>query len=120
MKLRILAFPVAVLLAIALGASSATAAPTVTGEFKVSSLNTNNKLTVGPDNNIWLTLEGANDVARITPTGKVDEFDLGATEPSGIATAEGKLWITRNGGVTSFLPGNPVGSKAETGIAQIT
>ncbi len=98
------------------------AAPTVSGEFEVSGLDSNNKLTQGPDGNIWVTLSSATaDVARITPAGEVTEFDLGAEGPSGIATgSDGNLWITRSGGVTKFAPADPEGTKAITTIIEIT
>src|SRR5262249_43173736 len=56
----------------------------------------------------------ANDVARINPkTGEVMEFDLGVNGPQGIAVAknvstdEAELWVTSEGAVTHFAPGNP-------------
>jgi streptogramin lyase len=115
----------ALLLALAAAAVMATpawAVPAVSGEFPVSSVDSNNKLTQGPDGNMWVTLnEAGKDVARMTPAGEVTEYDLEAITASGIATdAEGNLWITRNGGVTKFSPANPEGTKAATAIAAIT
>lgn len=104
----------------ALLAVPALAAPAVSGEFEVSGLDSNNKLVEGPDGNEWLTLSSATaDVASITPAGKVTEYDLGAETPSGIAVAAGKLWITRNGGVTSFEAKDPVLTKDPVAIPAI-
>jgi streptogramin lyase len=110
-----------VTLASLLLAAPAVAAPAVSGEFDVPGLGSNNKLVQGPDGNIWMTLDGNNrDVARITPAGAVSEFDLEAVTPKGIAVGpEGLIWIARNGGVVSFDPANPVGTKKITGIAPI-
>lgn len=90
--------------------SSAAAAPKIDGVFPVPGFGTNNKLVAGPDGNMWVTLSGVgNDVARITPSGEVKEFDLENVEtPSGIAVDNtGNLWITQNGGVAKFSPSNP-------------
>jgi len=111
------AFPLAALLLL-LFAIPAAAVPVVSGEFAVEGVSTNDKLVAGPDGNEWVTLSsgGAKNVARITPSGNVTEYELGAASPSGIAVAAGKLWITRNGGVTSFEAQDPVGSKDPTDI----
>lgn len=113
--------PLAGLLAALALAGPAAAAPTVSGEFAVPGLGSNNKLVEGPDGNVWVTLDGAGrDVARITPSGEVKEFNLEAVTPSGIAVGpEGRLWITRNGAVISFDPADPVGTKQLTAIAAI-
>jgi virginiamycin B lyase len=98
-----------------LGAAPASAAPAVDGEFPVSSVDSNTKIAAGPDGNVWLTLAfngGGKDVAKVTPSGQVTEYDLGATNPLGITSGpEGKVWITQNGGVTRFSPSDPEGSK---------
>lgn len=57
-------------LIVALGASPASAAPAVDGEFAVSGVGTDNTIVKGPDGNVWVTLESgdpAKDWARITP-----------------------------------------------------
>lgn len=114
------ALPLAALIFL-LTAVPALAAPVVSGEFELSGLDSNNKLVEGPDGNEWMTLSsGTADVAKITPAGVVTEFDLGAETPSGIAVAAGKLWITRNGGVTSFEAKDPEGTKDVVGIAAIS
>ena len=108
------------LLAAALFSSSAAAVPKVDGEFQLGEVDTNNKIVAGPDGNMWMTVAGANDVARITPAGVVTEYNLEIGSPSGIASAGGRLWVTGTEFVTSFLPGDPEGSKVGTEIAQVT
>lgn len=98
---------------------AASAAPTVTGAIELKSeLGTNNKIIQGPDGNIWVTVEGIeNDVAKITPLGAVEEFDLGANieRPQGIVAAEGKIWVpTKANGVASFSPTKPTEVKEFT------
>jgi virginiamycin B lyase len=90
-------------------AAPALAAPQVDGEFSVSGVGSDNAITTGPDDNIWLTVQDAtNDVARITPEGAVQEFDLpDIAGPVGIASQGGRLWVTRTNGVASFAPGSP-------------
>lgn len=107
--------------ALAFGAAPALAAPAVSGEFDVPNLGSNNKIVQGSDGNMWLTLNGAEyDVARITPAGEVKEFKLEAVTPLGITTApDGLLWIARNGGVISFNPSDPEGTKQIHDIALI-
>jgi len=109
------------LLVVALATGTASAAPVVSGEFPVPNLGSNDKLAQGPDGNMWVTLNGTEyDVARITPSGSVTEFKLGAVTPLGItAGPKGLLWIARNGGVVSFDPADPEGSKKITDIALI-
>jgi len=104
---------ICVLLGCLLAASSAAAAPAVTGTFPVASeIDTNNKIVAGPDGNVWLTVGGANDVAKVTPAGQVEEFDLpGISETNGIAAGpDGNLWVPTTNKVTKFAPGDPVGS----------
>jgi len=101
-----------VALALALGAiaaAPASAAPKVAGEFDVSGVGANNELTQGPDGNVWVTLDQANDIARITPTGQVTEYDaVNIANPVGITSGpDGKLWVTQPGGVASFSPNDP-------------
>lgn len=95
------------------GAGSALAAPAITGTFPVASeIDTNNKIVAGPDGNVWLTVGGANDVARVTPAGLVEEFDLpGISETNGIAPGpDGNLWVPTTNKVTKFDPAKPVAS----------
>jgi streptogramin lyase len=104
-----------------LAAASVVAAPFLNGEFEVSALDPNNKIVQGPDGNVWVTLDDAvDDVARITPQGAVAEFDLEVDNASGIAAdADKDLWITHEGGVTEFDPGDPEGTEMSTAIPQI-
>lgn len=99
-------------------AASAAAAPAVNGIFPVKGIDTNSKIVAGPDGNMWAAVPGAapDDVARITPSGEVKEFELGGVEaPSGIALGpEGKLWVTGTNAVASFSPSDPKGTVAET------
>jgi streptogramin lyase len=101
--------------------ATAAAAPTISGEFKVEGLGTNNKLVEGPDGNIWATIEnGGKNVAKITPAGVVTEYELGINGASGIAKGpEGNLWITSTNALTSFSPANPVLTKNTTTILTI-
>jgi virginiamycin B lyase len=109
------------LLALALAAAPAAAVPTITGEFTTPNIDTNNKIIEGPDGNIWLTLsEAGKDVAKVTPAGVVTPYNIEAVTPSGIAVGpEGRIWVTRNGGVVTFLPSNPEATKATTAVAEI-
>jgi len=95
-----------------LAAPPALAAPQVNGEFSVSGLGTYNALTTGPDGNIWVTLDDAtNNVAKITPAGNVQQFNLpDVTSPVGITVVGDNLWVTQNGGVARFSPGDPTGT----------
>ena len=66
--------------------SMAAAAPVIDGHFPTSETGTNKKIVAGPDGNMWLTVNGGGkDVARISPSGQVDEFELeGVAAPTGI------------------------------------
>lgn len=102
------------------GAGSAVAAPAVSGEFQLQTeLNSNNKLVQGPDGNMWVTLNGPKDVAKITPDGVVTEYDLAIEGASGITVAGGEIWVSRNGGVTQFKTGDPEVSKKSTLVEPI-
>lgn len=93
---------------------AASAAPAVTGTFPLGSeLGTNNKIVAGPDGNVWVTVESATkDVARITPGGQVDEFDIAGIETAvGIAPGpDGNMWVTDVETATRFSPGDPEGT----------
>jgi streptogramin lyase len=109
----------AALLALA-AVSPAVAAPAVSGEFPLQTeLNANNKIVEGPDGNMWVTLNGPKDVAKITPAGAVTEYDLGIEGASGITVAAGEVWVSRNGGVTQFKPGDPEGTKVSTPVEPV-
>ncbi len=108
-------------LALGLLVAPAVAAPTASGEFDVPGLESNSKLVEGPDGNIWVaTGGGGKDVAKITPAGQVEEFEVEAVTPKGIAVGpEGRIWVGRNGGLVSFLPADPPGTKQVFNIAAI-
>lgn len=97
-----------------LAAVSAVAAPAIDGTFPLSSeLGTNNKIVAGPDGNVWVTVESATkDVARITPSGAVQEFDIEGIETAvGIAPGpDGNLWVTDVEKAARFSPGDPEGT----------
>ena len=99
------------------------AAPHFDGSFKVSASDANNqKLTAGPDGNIWMTLgPAAKNLAKIAPDGKVTEFELpSVVSPSGIAAGpDGNLWVTEAGGVAKFSPADPVGTTVRTPLSAI-
>jgi streptogramin lyase len=115
----------AVLLAIAavalLAPVAASAAPAVDGEFAVSGVGTNNELALGPDGNMWVTLDVGNDLAKITPTGQVTEYNpADVTSPIGIITGpDGNLWVTQPGGVARFSAADP-NAAVKFAIADIT
>jgi virginiamycin B lyase len=102
------------LLSCLLAASSAAAAPAIDGTFPLSSeLGANNKIVAGPDGNVWVTVESATkDVARITPGGQVEEFDIEGIETAvGIAPGpDGNMWVTDVETAARFSPGDPEGT----------
>jgi len=105
------------------GAGSAVAAPSIDGTFPLNAeIGTNNKIVAGPDGNIWLTVEdGTNDVAKVTPSGQVEEFDIeGILSPEGIAPGpDGNLWITDVEKAARFNPGDPTGTDQSFPVAGI-
>jgi streptogramin lyase len=108
--------PLAVLVALLALAGSAAAAPAVSGIFPLATeVETNNKITAGPDGNMWFTLDSTTkDVAKITPAGVVEEFELPKVEEvaQGIAVGpDGRLWVPSNEKVTSFSASDPKGSE---------
>ena len=97
----------------ALIGTTAHAAPAVDGEFAVSGKP--GYIALGPDGNLWTVLTGSaanNDVARISPAGVVEEFDVPALAGAvGIATGpDGNLWVTRPAKVARFAPAAPAGA----------
>jgi streptogramin lyase len=118
---RTFALSLAAFLLLCLLPAGAWAFPAVNGEFKVEGLTTNNKLVRGPDGNMWATVEnGAKNVAKITPSGAVTEYELGVAGALGITVgAEGRLWITRANGLTSFTTADPPGSKENLDDADV-
>ncbi len=89
------------------GAVPATSAPTITGEYPLSDKPV--RLATGPDGNVWATIGGVNDVARVRPDGTVTEFDLpGVAGPTGVTTGpDGNLWLTVAGAVARVPPLDP-------------
>lgn len=99
---RTLASLLAIAAAALLAPTASPAAPAIDGEFAVSSVGTNNELALGPDGNMWVTLDGnTTELARITPAGQVTEFDpVNIENPVGIVEGpDGNMWVTQGGGV---------------------
>lgn len=121
MKPILIVTAIASLLAIC---STASAVPVVSGHFPIpSGFDGNSKIVAGPDGNMWMTVKGAtNDVARISPDGNVDEFELEGIEgASGIAVGpEKNIWVTQINKVASFSPADPKGSSKAFTIATVT
>jgi streptogramin lyase len=120
---RIVTTALAVAAALLVSSSTALAVPTVDGHFPVPEFGTNNKIVAGPDGNIWMTVsEGEKDVARITPAGAVEAFELEEiNNPIGIAPGpEGKLWVTAINKVASFSPSDPKGTSQTFEINTVT
>jgi virginiamycin B lyase len=89
---------------------SAAAAPAVNGVFQLDSLGINNKIVAGPDGSMWVTLSVGKDIARITPDGQIQEFEIEGVEhdAEGIAPGpDGNIWVPTINEVTKFSPGNP-------------
>jgi streptogramin lyase len=89
------------------------AVPEVDGEFAVSGKP--GYIAQGADGNVWTVLNGSaanNDVARISPAGVLEEFDVPALAGAvGIAAGpDGNLWVTRPAKVARFAPANPAGA----------
>lgn len=62
-------------IAVPVGVGPVAADPVVDGRFAVGGVGTNNQITIGPDANVWVTLDATNDVARIAPDGTVTQFN---------------------------------------------
>jgi streptogramin lyase len=106
-----LALGLIVVLSLALLAGGrAQAAPVVDGTFDLSG--NPERIALGPDGNVWVTVAGPTEVARITPAGTVTEFDVPTLEGAvGIgAGPDGKVWVTFSTKVGRFDPADPVGS----------
>lgn len=102
---------------------AASAAPTFSGAFRLTGkLDANDKITAGPDGNMWFTVATAGkDVAKITPTGQITEYNLPeAAGATGIAAGpEGRLWLTGVEKAISFEPKAPEGSEETFKVASI-
>ncbi len=102
-----------------LGVPAASAAPKVAGEFALppgTTVGTNNQIAAGPDGNVWLTLDGGHDVAKVTPAGVVTTYDSAAIAGAIGITAgpDGRMWLTQPNAVVSFDPADPAGAVATT------
>src|SRR5205823_3385892 len=83
--------------------------PTIT-EFPIPTLDAGaERITAGPDGNLWFTEHGANQIGEINPaTDAITEFPTPTTTPcpfSITAGPDGNLWFTENGSAN----GNPIG-----------
>jgi len=104
-------------------AGTAFAVPKVDGVFALPGVQTNGQLTVGPDGNIWVSLEQA--VGKVTPGGGTTELTTGGLADElgfptgGITSAGGFVWVSQNplSGQQTLVkipPGNPA---AATGVS---
>lgn len=72
----------------------------------------------GPDGNLWYTLQNANKIGRVTPQGKITEYDVPTqgSRPFGIAAGpDGNIWFTEESGnkIGRFDPKDPSGTMRE-------
>ncbi|HEX7278120.1 MAG TPA: hypothetical protein VF255_00725 [Solirubrobacterales bacterium] len=113
---------VCVLAAFLLSAAVAPAA-SIDGIFPLGfEVGTNNKIVAGPDGNVWLTVEdGTNDVARVTPAGQVQGFDIeGINSASGVTVGPGgNLWVTDVEKAARFAAADPEGTDQSFTVAGI-
>jgi streptogramin lyase len=118
--LRVLLLATVVMAVVA--AAPALADPKVDGIFDLAGVQTNGQLTVGPDGNIWVSLDQA--VGKVTPTGEtrvLSTGDLGGElgfPSGGITSAGGFIWVSQPGGappetIVQIPPANP---SAATGV----
>jgi len=110
----------AALAAAALAPAVAGAAPAVDGTFDLPS--TPHRLALGPDGNVWVTLDGLTDnIARVAPDGAVRTFTSPAiVSPIGIvAGPDGQLWVTESGAVAHFSPSDPSAAR-RVAVADVT
>src|SRR5207253_2627598 len=101
---------VAIGLVVAQGAMGATAharkprahVPRAFEEFTIpASKGQSDKITAGPDGNLWFTAGPANEIGRITPSGVISEFPIPTPRsgPDGIAAGpDGNLWFAEDNG----------------------
>lgn len=113
----------AALTATVLASATASAAPVV--ERPIDLPNTPHRLALGPDGNVWITMDGAIDnIARVTPDGRVTPFtSANISSPFGIvAGPDGQLWVTMNGSVAHFSPSDPTTARrvAVAGLTSAT
>jgi streptogramin lyase len=87
-------------------ASSASAAPAVSGEFALPAGQTlagDNEIVEGPDGNMWVTTE-TNSVVRIRPNGAMTPFPLGADAYGITVGPDDNLWASQSIGVVKIDP----------------
>lgn len=109
----------ALLAALSLAPSTASAKPHLAGTFDLSGQP--NRIALGPDGNIWVTIMGgSNPLAKIEPNGDVTEYSPAAVvNPTGItAGRDDDLWLTRNGGVIR-VPVDDPDNATDTNIAAL-
>jgi streptogramin lyase len=104
--------------------ATAVAAPEINGAFPLKSEvdGGNDKIVAGPEGNMWLTLNDATqDVAKVSPSGAIEEFDLGVVErPTGIAVGpHNELWVTATNKAVKFSPTDPKGTAKAFTLADI-
>jgi streptogramin lyase len=104
----------AALVAVALQAPSAHAAPALAGTFDVTG--NPGEITAGPDGNVWFTLSSTSDnkqFGKIAPDGTVTEYaSPGNVELKGItAGPDGNLWATAINFVVKIPPGDPTSAQ---------
>jgi len=88
-----------------------------------------NRITLGPDGNLWFTAGGTNRIGRMTPDGKFSQFPIptkGASPIDITVGPDGALWftefigqigrITTDGKITEF----PIPGGASGGVFGIT
>lgn len=105
-----------------LAPGSAAADPAVNGVYQLDSLGINNKIVAGPDGNMWVTLSAGKDVARISPDGQIQEFEIEGVEhdAQGIAPGpDGNLWVPTINKVAKFNPSSPEDTDQSFTIATI-
>ncbi|HEV3339267.1 MAG TPA: PKD domain-containing protein, partial [Pirellulales bacterium] len=94
----------------------------VTAEYATPSANPgNNKITLGPDGNLWFTESTSDKIGRITPAGTITEFAVPTANstPQGItAGPDGNLWFTeQNGNQIGRLTTSGVFTEFSTGLS---
>jgi streptogramin lyase len=109
--------PVVLAVLAALPVASAAGAPRFDQAFELPNVQTNGQLTLGPDGNIWVSLDGA--VGRVTPAGGVTEYtstdlpNVLAFPTGAITSGAGFIWVGQSGGndpLVKIPPGNPAGA----------
>src|SRR5436305_6562797 len=104
----------AAVVALALQAPSAHAAPTLAGTFPTTGTlsGTPGRLAAGSDGNVWFVINSSTDnkqLGKITPSGAVTEYATpGNDSLIGItAGPDGNIWATTIGNVVKITPGDP-------------